>query len=201
MDQLPDNTLIFRFSQTPSKAFYVPHSATEKQDAAAQLHPVRRDVQSVVERSIRETKMQKSVDLEGLERLVAVSRIVKEGEAEVTSIEDRLKALMGEDETRDDLVSPIRDRSGISRCSPTPHAHRPGSMPRKRISTVILTVGSQGCVRRMKTVGWRCDSVYAGRAFLNAFMRSQTRLRGPPASSSSEARKTTPGRRIDHGTR
>lgn len=47
--------------------------------------------------------MQKSVDLEGLERLVAVSRILKEGEAEVKAVEDRVREVMDQ-ERREDMV-------------------------------------------------------------------------------------------------
>jgi hypothetical protein len=53
---------------------------------------------------MRETKMQKSVDLEGLERLVAVSRILKEGEAEVMTVEERVKMMMDQ-ERREEMVS------------------------------------------------------------------------------------------------
>jgi hypothetical protein len=59
---------------------------------------------------MRETKMQKSVDLEGLERLVAVSRILKEGEAEVKTVEERVKMMMDK-ERREEMVSPNGSRS------------------------------------------------------------------------------------------
>jgi hypothetical protein len=59
---------------------------------------------------MRETKMQKSVDLEGLERLVAVSRILKEGEAEVKTVEERVKMMMNQ-ERREEMVSPNGSRS------------------------------------------------------------------------------------------
>lgn len=62
---------------------------------------------------MRETKMQKSVDLEGLERLVAVSRILKEGEAEVKAIEERVKMVMDQ-ERREVMVSLNGLRSAIT---------------------------------------------------------------------------------------
>jgi hypothetical protein len=62
---------------------------------------------------MRETKMQKSVDLEGLERLVAVSRILKEGEAEVKAIEERVKMVMDQ-ERREVKVSVNGLRSALT---------------------------------------------------------------------------------------
>lgn len=62
---------------------------------------------------MRETKMQKSVDLEGLERLVAVSRILKEGEAEVKAIEERVKMVMDQ-ERREVKVSLNGLRSALT---------------------------------------------------------------------------------------
>jgi hypothetical protein len=59
----------------------------------------------IVERSLRETKMKTSVDLEGLERLVAVSRVLKEGQAEVRMIEERMQSLVEEVGKIDRMVS------------------------------------------------------------------------------------------------
>jgi hypothetical protein len=47
--------------------------------------------------------MQKSVDLEGLERLVAVSRILREGQSEVKAVEERLERTL-KDEGRSDRM-------------------------------------------------------------------------------------------------
>ena len=48
--------------------------------------------------------MQKSVDLEGLERLVAVSRILREGQSEVKVVETRLGETLKEEWEPDRMV-------------------------------------------------------------------------------------------------
>ena len=111
MDDLPNNTLVFRFSSTSSKTYYLPNERdVDDQGLAA---PVQRDVRSVVERSLRETKMQKSIDLEGLERLVAVSRILREGQSEVKAIEARLEKTVHEEGMSDRMVRNSK-RRGIA---------------------------------------------------------------------------------------
>ena len=152
LDQLPDNTLIFRFSQTSSKAFYLPYTAPDQQSGTSRPHPARRDIQSIVERSMRETKMQKSVDLEGLERLVAVSRILKEGEAEVKTVEDRVTASMDEDRKLDGLVRLVMLAREWGEVDLSQWLCRTSTRLKRRTITLTCKFESMDCVRPTRLV-------------------------------------------------
>jgi hypothetical protein len=52
--------------------------------------------------------MQKSLDLEGLERMIGVSRIIKEAEAEVGWIGKRFDERVREEGKVDEMVSSVR---------------------------------------------------------------------------------------------
>lgn len=102
------NTIIFRFANHPNKAFYQPLPSIDEGVSIAVRQSVRKDVKSIVERSLRETKMQKSVGIDALEKLVKLDVQLQACKSQVRHTMRTIEGLIEEQRRSDSLVCILR---------------------------------------------------------------------------------------------
>ena len=93
IEQLPSNTLVMQFSLDPEKYFYLPMpdaEGTDHRNAERDRLGSSRLAQDV-------GSLRNSADLESLERIVSLSRILMESKSDVANLETRLDRLLDQD--------------------------------------------------------------------------------------------------------